>query len=268
MEPIFINYVRENADIIEKICASLKRENIPYWIDREKINPGKLWKTSIREAIKKGSLFIACFSNESVNKSESVMNEELTIATDVLRKKQFDSGWLIPIKLNKCTIPDIEIGGGRHFSDIQYIELYPDFSTGVERLIDYIKNKFDLNDKKEDEYYKRMEDIYNQYKAYKALIDNCDGEYFHNGDLGHPVYMAGAYGKPDGYWKYADSKDNNYLFKKLSSLTQELKKNGIEKQRYIWWYDFSDWQSFCLYVIKTYRQKMGYKDIDLTANHS
>lgn len=142
MEPVFVSYVRENQNVIDRICNHLKKNNIPYWLDREKIDPGKNWKTSIRNAIKKGSMFIACFSIESINKQESVMNEEISLAIDILRLKQFDSGWIIPLKLNECDIPDIEIGGGRYLKDIQYIDLYPSFPKNIKKLTVYLKNKF------------------------------------------------------------------------------------------------------------------------------
>ena len=44
------------------IFAGNSKNKIKYWLDREEINPGKLWKTAIRDAINNEAYFLACFS--------------------------------------------------------------------------------------------------------------------------------------------------------------------------------------------------------------
>ena len=61
---VFISYIRENSDQIDQICQVLQKNNIEYWLDRDQIDPGKLRRKGIREAIKKGAVFTACFSQE------------------------------------------------------------------------------------------------------------------------------------------------------------------------------------------------------------
>ena len=71
---VFISYVRENSDKIDQICEAFQKNDIEYWIDREKIKPAALWKTAIREAINEGAYFLACFSMEYQQKTETCSN--------------------------------------------------------------------------------------------------------------------------------------------------------------------------------------------------
>jgi len=136
---VFVSYVRENSDEVDRICKKFKEEGISYWIDREDIEPGKLWKTAIRDAISNGAYFLACFSKEYAAKSMTHMNEEILEAIDILRKKPFNSGWFIPIKLSECEIPAFDIGAGNTLHDIHHLKFYEDWDLEIERLVDMIK---------------------------------------------------------------------------------------------------------------------------------
>ena len=100
--PVFVSYVRDNSDEIDRICAKFRENNIEYWLDRDQIDPGKIWKKAIKTAINNGAYFLACFSREYKDRSETYMNEELLVAIEIMRTKPYDSGWLIPIKLSEC----------------------------------------------------------------------------------------------------------------------------------------------------------------------
>lgn len=141
IKKVFVSYVRDNSDEIDKICEEFRRNNIEYWLDRDQIEPGKLWKVAIKDAINEGAYFLACFSKEYEEKNVTYMNEELLVAIDILRKKHFDSGWFIPIKLSECEIPEMDIGAGKTLNDIQCLNLYKDWETGLQRLIDVIKRE-------------------------------------------------------------------------------------------------------------------------------
>jgi hypothetical protein len=135
---VFISYVRKNSADIDKICSEFKRNDVEYWLDRDQIVPGEFWKKAIKDAIKSGAYFLACFSREYENKTQTYMNEELILAIEILRIKAYDSGWFIPIKLSDCKIPDMDIGAGKTLNDIQCLNLFEDWGVGLKRLIDII----------------------------------------------------------------------------------------------------------------------------------
>jgi hypothetical protein len=250
---VFISYVRSNSDQVDQICKIFQKNNIDYWIDRDQIEPGRLWKVAIKDAINKGAYFLACFSKEYTEKSETYMNEEILIAIDILRKKHFNSGWFIPIKLSECEIPPFNIGAGNTLQDIHYLTFYEDWNTEVNRLIDIIKREEDTEQSDSD--YSQKEYI---YRGLKSLIESGNGAGFHNTDLGHPVYILGAKGIIDPSWEYADSPEKNIMFKMLSTLSKELKQFGIEEYRYMWWYDFSEWKDFCKFALDIYSKRRRY----------
>ncbi|MEC4684123.1 MAG: hypothetical protein VST71_00070 [Nitrospirota bacterium] len=92
------------------------------------------------------------------------------------------------------------------------------------------------------------------YRGLKSLIETNSGLGLHNADGGHPVYIAGSQGNINQDQKYADSPETSTLFQMLSSLSEKLKKNGIESHSYRWWYDFSDWQKYCEFIIEAYKK--------------
>jgi hypothetical protein len=241
---VFVSYVRDNSDEVKRICEAFLKNGIEYWLDRDQIEPGKIWKQAIRDAIGKGAFFLACFSDQYEKRTETYMNEELLLGVDILRSKPYNSGWLIPIKLSPCQVPQLDIGAGKTLQDLQYLCFYEDWDREMERLIDLIKREEPPAQTGSDKKYFEKEYT---YRGLKSLID-----------IGHPVYRLGASdASPEMLkdWEYADSPEKSLLYKMLSQLSKELKEAGIEELRYIWWYDFSEWRDFCKFVIGIYDKK-------------
>jgi len=67
------------------------------------------------------------------------MNEELVLAIEELRLRPTDMAWFIPVKLNRCEIPDRDIGAGATLQDLQYVELYQDWDAGIQRIVNVIQ---------------------------------------------------------------------------------------------------------------------------------
>lgn len=90
----------------------------------------------IREAIADGSFaFVACFSEASEARDVSGQREELTLAIDQLRMRRPGDPWLLPVRLDDVSIPDVDLGGGRTLRNIQYIDLFGDrWETGTVKL--------------------------------------------------------------------------------------------------------------------------------------
>lgn len=132
---IFISYVHEDAQQIDRICETLKAANVDVWRDKERIAPGMRWQDSIRQAISQGAFFMACFSKQYWKRRETVMNTELGIAINELGKRRRDQTWFIPVRLDDCEVPDWSIGPGETLRDLQYADLFRSWPDGMRRIL-------------------------------------------------------------------------------------------------------------------------------------
>ena len=134
---VFISYVRENQDQVDRLCKDLESHGVNVWLDRNSIAPGSDWRDAIRNAIQEGHFFIASFSDEYTSKTKTYMNEELVLAIDELRK--YIRPWFIPVKLSKCDVPKLRISSDKTLEHLQYVELYKDWHVGINEILSVIK---------------------------------------------------------------------------------------------------------------------------------
>ena len=139
MSHVFISYVRENEDVVNKLDQELTLHGIEVWRDVRNLGPGARWKQEIRNAIREGSFFIACFSKEYNNRVKTQMNEELLLAIEQLRLRPNNKVWFIPIKLNECEIPSLEISSTETLNDLNHVKLYEDWNAGIQRILGVIQ---------------------------------------------------------------------------------------------------------------------------------
>lgn len=135
MAHVFVSYVREDREAVDRLCEELRGAGLSVWLDRDEIMPGERWKDSIRRAIQGGAYFIACFSGAYHKRERSYMNEELVVAIEELRRRPVDRHWFIPLRLEDCDLPDREIGGGERLNDLQWVDLFRDWDEGIKRLL-------------------------------------------------------------------------------------------------------------------------------------
>jgi len=128
---VFISYVRDNSDIVDRLATDLRHLGIEVWLDRNNIMPGQRWRTAIRKAIQQGAFFIACYSQELNQRQETYMHSELRLAVDRLRNMPNDRVWFIPVFLNKTDIPSHDISNHETLADINTVALFADWDAGV-----------------------------------------------------------------------------------------------------------------------------------------
>ena len=78
---VFISYVSEDSDLVDRLEDDLKQRHIRVWRDRSSLKPGDQWEDAPREAIRTGTFFISCFSPASAKRSKSYMNAELAASS-------------------------------------------------------------------------------------------------------------------------------------------------------------------------------------------
>lgn len=135
MKYVFVSYVHEDREVVDKLCADLRARDIPTWLDRDQIFPGEPWQHAIRSAIRDGSFFLACFSNAYHTKDDSYMNEELALAIEELRRKPQGRIWFIPALLSPCKPPSFQIRAGESLDSLQWVALHEDWDRGVDMIV-------------------------------------------------------------------------------------------------------------------------------------
>ena len=149
--------MREDSRDVDTLQRLLEAAGVRVWRDTSDLWPGEDWRANIRHAIAKDAfVFIACFSSHGVSRAKSYQNEELLLAVDQLRLRRPDVPWLIPVRLDNCSIPDMEIGGGRTLSSIQGVDLFGNNrDEGIARLVSavlrvLIENQVEHIDRRQD----------------------------------------------------------------------------------------------------------------------
>ena len=142
MRHAFISYCHENQDLVDRLCQILISKGVDIWVDRGNLEPGIPWKQAIQQAIQHGDFFIACFSKEYNLRDTTFMKEELSIAIEKLQQNPSDRIWFIPVKLNECQIPDIKIGEGSTLQDLQYVNLYDNWETGIQQILNIMPSRY------------------------------------------------------------------------------------------------------------------------------
>ena len=135
MSHVFISYVRENRETVDRFAAALRAGGVATWLDRDDINPGQRWQDAIRAAIKGGDFFIACISQESNARPESYMNEEVTLAIEQLRLMPNDRAWFIPVVLDGADVPRLRISAMEDLSALQHVRLGEAWDEGISRIL-------------------------------------------------------------------------------------------------------------------------------------
>ncbi len=129
---VFIAYATEDSKAADALYDALRAAGMHPWMDRRSLRPGQNWPRLIESAIDSSDFFVACLSSNSVSKRGG-FQAEMRFAFDVARKHPLDDAFFIPIRLNECKVP------ARISREWQYIDLFPSWQEGLDRLIASIR---------------------------------------------------------------------------------------------------------------------------------
>lgn len=143
----FLSYVKENEPIVRVLDQVLTDYGIDIVTNYRNIEGGFNWKRTLKQLIENSGYFVGCFSNEFNEREKTVLYRELDYAIECAKDYPFDRKWLIPVRINECTIPSIEIGLQGLLTDLQRIDLFPParWHEGVESIVRTIDKKLILN---------------------------------------------------------------------------------------------------------------------------
>jgi hypothetical protein len=131
---VFVSYVHEDLSDVERLIRGLERRGVSLWHDKVNLRPGEHWRLQISDAIRAGNAFLAVFSQNSESRERSYMREELLEAVDELRRRPLDRAWFFSVLLSPCRLPKVRIGPGEYLEALQYVPLYEEWETSLDRL--------------------------------------------------------------------------------------------------------------------------------------
>jgi hypothetical protein len=124
---VFVAHVKEDAQVAELLYDALEAAGFSPWMDARKLVPGQNWPRAIELAIEASDFFVACYSQNSVNKKGG-FQAEIRYALDCARQIPLDEIFIVPVRLNRCPVPrSIQ-------REMQYVDFFPDWAAGFRRL--------------------------------------------------------------------------------------------------------------------------------------
>ena len=135
---IFLAHASEDQEKVIEIYDSLLKRGYAPWLDKKNLIAGQNWKKEIFKAINNSDIFIACFSSKSINKT-GFIQRELKLALDKLVEIPESKIFLIPLRLDNCSIPELQRPDlGINLRDIHWLDFWE--QDGFEKLIKAIKS--------------------------------------------------------------------------------------------------------------------------------
>jgi hypothetical protein len=131
---IFIAYVIEDLAAAGRLYDRLALAGFDPWMDKRKLLAGQNWPRAIELAIESADFVVTCFSRHSVNKRGGFA-AEIRYALDCARRVPLDDIFLLPVRFDECSVPRA-IQRESH-----YIDLFPDWDHGLDRLVSAIRQE-------------------------------------------------------------------------------------------------------------------------------
>lgn len=114
---IFLSHASQDKPKVRNLCKRLRRDGFDPWLDEERLLPGQDWNLEIEKALRASDAILLCFSELSVAK-EGYIQREYKRAMRYLEEKPEGTIFVIPVRLDKCDLPNF-------IREIQWVD-YPD----------------------------------------------------------------------------------------------------------------------------------------------
>jgi hypothetical protein len=131
---VFIAYSAEQRASAERLANALEQAGFDPWLDRRRLLPGQNWRRAIEQAIEVSDFFVACFSRHALSKRGG-FQRELRLALDAAQCVPLDQTFLIPFRLDDCTVPQ------EFANHAQWVDAFPHFDAGVAALASVMSAK-------------------------------------------------------------------------------------------------------------------------------
>src|ERR1700731_3380819 len=102
---VFLCHSSDDKVSVRPLYEQLVREGFDPWLDEKKLLPGQDWEREIKNAVRRSDAVVVCLSKSSITK-EGYVQKEIRLGLDVADEKPEGTIFLIPLRLELCTVPD------------------------------------------------------------------------------------------------------------------------------------------------------------------
>lgn len=125
---VFLAYAQEDRIAAQKLYEALQHAGFEPWMDQKKLLPGQNWPRAIERAIDLSQFFVGCFSRRAVSR-RGYFQSELRYALDVATRVPQEQIYLIPVRLDTCSIPK------KISQSVQHVDMFPNWDHGIAALL-------------------------------------------------------------------------------------------------------------------------------------
>lgn len=130
---VFLCHASGDKPQVSLLYRRLIAEGVDAWLDQEKLLPGQDWRVEIPHAVREADVVVVFLSVRSVTK-EGYIQKEIKFALDSAQEKPEGAIFLIPARLEECTVPD-------QLSRWQWVDMYEE--NGFVKLMRSLKLRAD-----------------------------------------------------------------------------------------------------------------------------
>lgn len=102
---VFLCHASQDKPAVRLLYQRLRTEGYKPWLDEEDLLPGQDWEQAIAQAVSEADVVLVCLSQASIGK-RGYVQKEIKRALDVADMQPEGRIFLIPVKLEECTVPD------------------------------------------------------------------------------------------------------------------------------------------------------------------
>lgn len=123
---IFISYAKEDNELAECLSVDLEKKGFVAWKDTHELLPGEQWEDKIKKSLEENDFVVLCLSKKSVAKT-GFFQVEIKEALKWQQYRPEHQIYIIPVRFDDCDIPNA-------IKNIHYVDLFPNWNDGVERI--------------------------------------------------------------------------------------------------------------------------------------
>ncbi|WP_239405964.1 toll/interleukin-1 receptor domain-containing protein [Frankia sp. Cj3] len=102
---IFLCHASQDKTQVRDLYQRMRSDRFELWLDSEELLPGQDWDFEIRKAVRTSRAVLVCLSSTSTGK-RGYVQKEIKYALDVADEQPEGSIFLIPVRLERCEVPD------------------------------------------------------------------------------------------------------------------------------------------------------------------